>query len=176
MRVKQLMRNHSESATILDVGSRTEKIRSDALAVDINVRVKPNVCASIEYLPFRDKTFSCASYLEVIEHLDNSQLGNALREANRVARYLVLSTPNTSSRSWNWVWYFWSRSIGREWKGAHKSSFTPEQITSLLERHGFEIIATNFSRWSLLLEAKSEIKIRGSSTRRVSVEELDFRA
>lgn len=170
------MRNHSEPATILDVGSRTENIRNDALTVDINIRVKPNVCASIEYLPFRDKTFSCASYLEVIEHLDNSQLSNAVREANRVARYLVLSTPNTASRSWNLVWYIWSRTFGREWKGAHKSSFTPEQIISLVGNHGFKIIATDFSRWSLLLEAKAEVKIFESLTPRESVEELDFGA
>jgi hypothetical protein len=163
------MTNH-HPATILDVGARKEKIRDDALTVDVNARVGPDVCASAEYLPFREKSFECVTYLELIEHLDSSQIAKAFSEANRVAGYLILSTPNTASRSWNLVWYFWSRTFGHEWNGAHKSSFTPKEVTSLVQGYGFDILSTNFSRWSLLVHARTKLPKEMPPIKRVSAQ------
>jgi hypothetical protein len=151
---QRMARTMITRSTVLDVGSRREKIIEYAVSVDINRPACPDVCATVEYLPFRDSSFTYVSFLEMLEHLDSKQIENALAEASRVGSFLLLSTPNTRSRSWNLVWFLWSRTFGREWRGAHKSGFTPESIMLNLERSGFQVEVTNFSRWSLLIRAR----------------------
>jgi 2-polyprenyl-3-methyl-5-hydroxy-6-metoxy-1,4-benzoquinol methylase len=150
-------RKFIHSSSVLDVGSRNEKITPDALSVDLNRKARADVCASVEFLPFRDKQFDCVSYLELLEHLERDHLERALDEAARVSRFLVMSTPNTASHSWNLVWYLWSRTIGREWMGAHKFNLTKELTEEILEKHGFEITDRNFTRWSLLIRAEAKM-------------------
>jgi SAM-dependent methyltransferase len=80
----------------LDVGAGSKKISRavGALTVDINRKHKPDVVASILYLPFRDGCFETVSAFEVIEHLDNDEL--ALQELIRVSRKkIILSVPNS---------------------------------------------------------------------------------
>ena len=144
-------------STILDIGSRSEKIRKDAVSLDIDQRVRPDVCASADYLPFRSHSFDYITMLELIEHLDDKQVERALAECKRVSTRLILSTPNCDSFVWNSiVWPLWSHTVGREWIGAHKQHYGKLSIKSLLEeRFGMEIMKTNFSNWNLLLIAKT---------------------
>lgn len=140
-------------AFVLDIGSRSEKIRPDAISLDIDRSCRPDVCASAEYLPFRTGSFDYVSMLEVIEHLEDEQLDRALRECRRVANFLVISTPNCDSRLWSWIiWPLWSHTMGREWIGAHKQSFGKVTLEELVE-NGFrmKIFERNYSRWNLLL-------------------------
>jgi hypothetical protein len=52
------------------------------------------VCCDIAHLPFRDKAFSGAVAVEVIEHLDKIRGARALKEFERVScRIIGLSTP-----------------------------------------------------------------------------------
>ncbi|HXQ92669.1 MAG TPA: methyltransferase domain-containing protein [Nitrososphaerales archaeon] len=142
---------------LLDIGSRSERIRPDAISLDIDREVRPDVCASAEYLPFKSDSFDYISMLEVVEHLEEDQLERALEESKRVGNYLVLSTPNCDSRVWNRiVWPLWSHTVGREWIGAHKQFFRKRTLAELLERvFGMKILEMNYSRWNLLLLAQT---------------------
>jgi hypothetical protein len=51
-----------------------------------------------QHIPFDDKSFDCAVLSEVIEHLDEKQTNAMLKEAGRVADYVIISTPN----EWEW--------------------------------------------------------------------------
>ncbi len=144
-------------STILDVGSRSEKIREDAVTLDVERKPKPEVCASADYLPFKSDSFDYVAMLEVIEHLDDAQLEKALRECKRICRWFVMSTPNCDSKLWgSIVWPLWSHSVGREWIGAHKQFFGKASISELLEgRFGMKIVEKNYSHWNLLLLAET---------------------
>jgi ubiquinone/menaquinone biosynthesis C-methylase UbiE len=142
---------------LLDIGARSEKIRSDAISLDIDVNVRPDVCASAECLPFKTGSFDYISMLEVIEHLSDDQLERALGESKRVGNFVVVSTPNCDSKVWNRViWPLWSHTVGREWIGAHKQFFGRESISEILEKvYHMKILEKNYSRWSLLLLART---------------------
>ena len=74
--------------SLLDIGSRRERIRSDAISLDVDRKVRPDVCASAECLPFKSDAFDYISMLEVVEHLDSEQLDRALKESKRVGNFL----------------------------------------------------------------------------------------
>jgi predicted SAM-dependent methyltransferase len=155
-------------AFILDIGSRSEKIRPDALSLDIDRAVRPDVCASAEFLPFRSSTFDYVCMLEVVEHLESDELYRALADCKRVADYLIVSTPNCDSKVWNSiVWPLWCHTIGREWIGAHKQFFGKKSAEELFVK-GFrmEILETNHSRWNLLLflRTKNPVQALGESS------------
>jgi 2-polyprenyl-3-methyl-5-hydroxy-6-metoxy-1,4-benzoquinol methylase len=144
-------------STVIDIGSRTEKIRIDAVSIDIEKQFRPDVCASVASLPVKAKSFDYVTMLEVIEHLDDLQVESSLEECNRVCDLLILSTPNCDSWVWNnIVWPLWSYTVGREWIGAHKQFYGKESLEELLEKkHGMKIMERNYSRWNLLVRAKT---------------------
>jgi predicted SAM-dependent methyltransferase len=153
---------------VLDIGARSEKIRPDALSLDIDRKVHPDVCASAEFLPFRPRSFDCISMLEVAEHLEDEQLDRALADCKRVAEYLVISTPNCDSKLWSWVvWPLWSHTIGREWIGAHRQFFGKRSFEELLEKSfRMKILIRNYSKWNLLLLLKTNPELRSFEKRR----------
>ncbi len=145
------------NAFVLDIGSRSEKIRPDAVSMDIDRRFLPDVCASAAFLPFRAGSFGCICMLEVVEHLENEQLDRTLVDCKRVTDFLVVSTPNCDSKVWSWIiWPLWSHTIGREWIGAHKQFFGKRSVEELMEKDfGMKILQRNYSRWNLLLFIKA---------------------
>jgi ubiquinone/menaquinone biosynthesis C-methylase UbiE len=147
-------------STILDVGSRMEKIRSDAVSIDIERRFRPDICASIDCLPIRTKTFDYITMLEVIEHLDDTELEKAMQECRRVTDLVIISTPNCDSKLWNQVvWPLWSHTVGREWIGAHKQFFGKKSLEEQLEkRYGMKILESNYSKWNLLVRVRTELQ------------------
>lgn len=87
---------------------------------------------SAEQLPFQDNFFDTVTAGELIEHLENPEA--FVREVNRVLvrqGFLILTTPNRKS----WV----NRAFGSYNTKIHLSLFTPEELTALLEKNGFEI-------------------------------------
>lgn len=143
---------------ILDVGSRSEKIDPAAISIDLDRKFRPDVCASATHLPFVSDSFDCVTMLEVIEHLEDREVERALNEIKRVSRSVVLSTPNCDSRVWNRVvWPLWSHTVGREWIDAHKQFFGKETLRCLLEeKFAMQVLAKNYSKWNLLLLARTE--------------------
>jgi 2-polyprenyl-3-methyl-5-hydroxy-6-metoxy-1,4-benzoquinol methylase len=146
-------------STIIDVGSRSEKIEKDAVSIDIEKRFRPDICATVTQLPIRTKAFDYVTMLEVIEHLDDKQVESTLEECNRVCDLLILSTPNCDSKVWNKIaWPVWSHTVGREWIGAHKQFFGKKSLEELLEKtHGMKILERDYSRWNLLVRVKTKI-------------------
>lgn len=55
-------------------------------------KILPVVCASVDKLPFKDKTFDLVVCLEVLEHIEMPE--KALLELARVGEYTVISVPN----------------------------------------------------------------------------------
>lgn len=154
------------NSRVLDIGSRSEKILPDAVTLDIDRTVEPDICASAQFLPFRSDSFDYISMLEVIEHLDNQQLEGALMECKRVAAFLVVSTPNCDSKVWDRiVWPLWTHTIGREWINAHKQFFGKKSAEDLFQKDfEMEILDRNFSRWNLLflLRTNSSKSVQGN--------------
>jgi predicted SAM-dependent methyltransferase len=147
-----------KGAKVLDIGSRTEKIDPGAISIDLDRRFRPDVCASASHLPFISDSFDCVTILEVIEHLENREVDRTLNEIKRVSRNVVLSTPNCDSKVWNHVvWPLWSHTAGREWIHAHKQFYGKLALKQLLEeRFGMEVLAKKYSKWNLLLLARTE--------------------
>ena len=150
------------NSLVLDIGARREKIRSDAISLDIDKDVRPDVCASAGYLPFKSDTFDYVSMLEVIEHLDGEQIDRALVDCQRVANKLIVSTPNCDSKLWALiVWPLWSHTVGREWLGAHKQFFGKKSLEDLFEKDfGMEILSRIYSKWNLLILVETRPAIR----------------
>ena len=150
------------NSLVLDIGARREKIRSDAISLDIDKNARPDVCASAGYLPFRSDTFDYVSMLEVIEHLDSEHIGRALVDCQRVADKLIVSTPNCDSKVWDLiVWPLWSHTVGREWLGAHKQFFGKESLEDLFAKDfGMEILSRIYSKWNLLILVETRPAIR----------------
>ena len=102
-------------------------------------------------IPFDDKKFDAVVMSEVLEHLEDENLDNALREVIRVLKpggLLVLSTPfNETLESQNVV----CPECGKVFhKWGHVQSFDMERMNSLLFKHGFitnRIFITTFVDW-----------------------------
>ena len=146
-------RSMFKGSIVVDVGSRTERVRPNVIAIDINRSYHPDIVASADYLPFRDRFVDYISFLEVIEHLDFIQIDKMLKEARRVGKILVVSTPNIQSFSWNIAWSIWSNTFGAQWHDAHKSFFSKEGLISLLNVYGYSIDELVVTRWHLVARA-----------------------
>ncbi len=150
-----MARSMLKGSLIVDLGARTEKIVPSAITIDLHKQYHPDILASAVCLPFREKSIDYLSVLEVIEHLDPPQIDSFLKDSSRTCRALVLSTPNTQSISWRFVWYLWSHTAGRQWHDAHKAFFTPKSLTALLTSYEFKITEMVTSRWHILVSAMS---------------------
>lgn len=51
-----------------------------------------------KHIPFEDKTFDCAVLSEVLEHMNETETNKMLKEAGRVADFVIISVPN----EWEW--------------------------------------------------------------------------
>ncbi len=98
-----------------------------------------NLCASIDALgPLRDGPYDAVTLWDVVEHLPDVDL--ALREIRlrlRPGGKLIISTPDAGS--------IVARLLGRRWHYLdpvqHILLFNRRNLTSLLARHGFEVVA-----------------------------------
>jgi SAM-dependent methyltransferase len=78
-------------------GTLTAALRNrglDVVTVDFAEALRPDVVADVRELPFPDNSFDGALAFEVLEHVPWEDLGAALRELARVARWALVSVPN----------------------------------------------------------------------------------
>jgi ubiquinone/menaquinone biosynthesis C-methylase UbiE len=65
------------------------------MTLDINPRLQPDVLGSLTAMPFADNSFDVVSACEVLEHVPQASVLDALREMRRVTRETaVVSVPN----------------------------------------------------------------------------------
>ncbi len=84
---------------VLEVGAgggivrdRLRGVGCEVITVDTDPAVESDVVASIEKLPFPDKSFDVVLAAEVLEHVPFERVPEALRELKRVARHAVVVT------------------------------------------------------------------------------------
>jgi SAM-dependent methyltransferase len=84
---------------------------------------------------FPEESFDAAALYHVIEHLPSPRLGlGELRRVLRPGGWLVVETPNIATP--------WFRLLGPRWRQLipdHRFFFTPETITRLCAKSGFEV-------------------------------------
>lgn len=92
----------SEARSVLEIGVGNGFVSNylrdrgfDVVTLDVNAQLSPDVVGSITAIPFRDASFDVVTACEVLEHLPQECVAEALREMRRVARTgAVVSVPN----------------------------------------------------------------------------------
>jgi ubiquinone/menaquinone biosynthesis C-methylase UbiE len=73
------------------------KMNVKVTTLDIDHRLKPNVCADATVLPFADKSFDTVLAAEILEHIPFNEVPKALKELSRVAgKSIVITLPHFS--------------------------------------------------------------------------------
>ncbi|OGV67997.1 MAG: hypothetical protein A3K19_27990 [Lentisphaerae bacterium RIFOXYB12_FULL_65_16] len=95
-------------------------------------------------LPYPPETFDLVTVSNVLEHVPDP--AGTLRVVHRVLRkggWLLVETPNAAAWTARWGqqhWFHWD--LPR-----HVVLFTPATVTAMLEREGFEVVASSFLSW-----------------------------
>lgn len=103
--------------------------------------------ASITKLPFADKEFDCVTALEVIEHLNSTELDNALSELARVSnKYVIISVPYNEDIEWNMARC--PHCFTKFHYDGHLQRFTEDRIKTLMDKVGFKCEYQSKLGWS----------------------------
>lgn len=74
-----------------------KKMKIRITTLDIDYRLKPNVCADVTSLPFAGKSFDTVLAAEILEHIPFYEVPKALKELSRVAgKSIVITLPHFS--------------------------------------------------------------------------------
>ncbi|MCK4330051.1 methyltransferase domain-containing protein [candidate division WOR-3 bacterium] len=66
-------------------------------SVDVDKELEPDICASVNELPLRNRTFECAVCFQTLEHLPFKKFKTALFELSRVSKkWMIISLPDQS--------------------------------------------------------------------------------
>lgn len=149
---------------ILDVGcaggtmaAKVAKVFPDAEITGIDVyppmidyakRKYPHMkflVADAHKLPFKPGSFDLVTCYETIEHV--LQPDKVLKELKRVLKkdgtaIVAMDSGNLLFRS---VWFFWEKTFGRAWQGAHIHPFHHTELEKLIKKEGFKIKKKRFS-------------------------------
>jgi ubiquinone/menaquinone biosynthesis C-methylase UbiE len=151
-----LLAKQSDTPRIVDIGcSIGDMFENAAINVDIKsldemkAEAKPHhgdieipnyIQADAARLPFKDKEFDVAVLSEILEHVDDPVA--VIREAKRVARFVIISVPNE---------YMWSPDkkpfTPRDLSG-HQRQFTAETLFQAVEDAEMHIL--EFMDWQYL--------------------------
>lgn len=133
-------------------GSKVVGVDVHKDAIDYARKKYPNIkfmVADAHKLPFKDDSFDLIICYETIEHLVNP-LG-ALREIRRaVARNGVVGLEmDSGSLLFRIVWWFWEKTKGRVWQGAHLHPFHHTELERVIKKAGFRIIRKKLSHMGM---------------------------
>lgn len=123
-------------------------------AIDYARKKYPNIkfmVADAHKLPFKDDSFDLIICYETIEHLVNPL--RALREIRRaVARNGVVGLEmDSGSLLFRIVWWFWEKTKGRVWRGAHLHPFHHTELERVIKKAGFRIIRKKLSHMGMAI-------------------------
>lgn len=101
--------------------------------------------ASASDILFKDGSFDLILFYETIEHVENPK--ECLQEIKRVLKKegVLILTMDSGSLLFRLIWFFWEKSKGRIWKGAHLHPFHHEELEQIIENAGFKIKDKIFS-------------------------------
>jgi len=122
-----------------------------------NKKLKFSV-ANAEDLPFKRGEFDAVFALEILEHLFTSQ--KVLAEAKRVLKkngYLVILIP-TENLLFRTIWFFWLKTRGKIWQGAHVQKFDHKKLEKLVKKSGFRIVAKKVFLLGMMKAVKAKPK------------------
>ncbi len=100
-----------------------------------------------------DKQFDCVLLIEVVEHILEEQIDNTFVNIRRLLKpggTLFVSTPNSEDLKLDFAYCPNCDALFHRWQ--HVRSFTPDGLTALLDRYGFD---------RLNLHGSTSLKIAG---------------
>lgn len=101
----------------------------DAITFCKKRKLKNLKLGTIEKTGFKDSSLDIVTILDVLEHIDDEN--RAIKELKRILKkdgMLVLTVP-----AFSWLWSQWDVVLH------HKRRYTTQEVTALLEKHGFVI-------------------------------------
>jgi 2-polyprenyl-3-methyl-5-hydroxy-6-metoxy-1,4-benzoquinol methylase len=146
---------------VIDIGCSNGEVfegcdgMADILGIDVLKPKRPLPSAynlgfkkiNAEKLPFADKEFHLAVLAEILEHVPNP--AKILKEAQRVANRVLISTPNE---------YAWSPQLQPFENDAHIRHYRTDTIKKEIEDAGLSILyfdLINFGGWSFFMAIAS---------------------
>jgi len=101
--------------------------------------------ADAHELPFNKNTFDLCICYETIEHVENPQ--KMLQEIGRVIKRngKAIVAMDSGSLLFKIVWWFWEKTKGKVWQGAHLHPFTYNELEQTIKEAGFNIEKKHFS-------------------------------
>lgn len=141
---------------VLDIGCGSSKIIQnlpEAIGLDKDQKKlrylrktnKHLVNASVNDLPFKDKSFDTIICSQVIEHIkiDNktfSEMDRVLKNNGK----LIIGTPDYSTKSWRfWEWIY-GKVLSKAYADEHITHYTKKSLDIKLREHGFNPIKTKY--------------------------------
>lgn len=107
------------------------------------------LCAEAENLPYKNDQFDLVLCYETIEHVRNPQ--KAMSEMKRVLKKdgtLVLAM-DSGVIAFRIIWFFWEKTFGRAWRGAHLNAFHHTELENLIKKSKFKIKQKHFTHFGL---------------------------
>lgn len=105
--------------------------------------------ANAHKLPFPDNSFNLIVCYETIEHVFNPQ--KVLEEIHRLAKKnsTIILAMDSGNLMFRFIWWFWEKTKGKVWKGAHLHPFHYNQLEKLIKKVKFKKIDKKFSHFRL---------------------------
>lgn len=103
------------------------------------------VLGDAQNIPFKNKSFDLVVCYETLEHLINPL--EALREIKRVLKSdgVALIAMDSGSLLFQIVWWFWEKTKGKVWQGAHINPYNHSTLETVIKKAGFKIKLKQFS-------------------------------
>lgn len=97
------------------------------------------ICADAHKLPFPDESFDLIICTETLEHVvDPLRVLLEIRRCLSPKGQAIISM-DTGNILFNLVWFFWTRTKGKVWQGAHLHKFDIDKFKKLFKKANFKI-------------------------------------
>lgn len=105
--------------------------------------------ADAHKLPFKNNSFDLVVCYETIEHLTSPK--KALKEVRRVMKDngTAIVAMDSGSTLFCTIWWFWEKTFGRAWQGAHLHPFHHRELEELILSCDFAIKKKHFSHFGM---------------------------